>query len=149
MILRRGAFRRPLLVATAALTGALMALAPAAVANAATATYARTSKVHNGHTFHILTFVVTNDTSEPDYDWRVEFDLPLDTWPTPWPSPFVRIQIANIPNGRHITVSRASTDPYPIRPGGTFQITLPLGGIGSPPTNCVVSGTAPCADVTP
>lgn len=144
----RGALRRPILFATAVLTGALLGIVPAATANAATATYTHTTRMVGSHPVRILTFVVTNDTSEPDYDWRVEFDLPLDTWPAPWPSPFVRIQFADIPNGRHITVSKPPNDPNPIRPGGTFEFYLPMGG-ASPPSNCVVDGTVPCTNVTP
>ncbi|WP_173065684.1 hypothetical protein [Phytohabitans houttuyneae] len=141
---RSSALRRLLLVATAAVAGALMGLAPAATANAATATFQPGVRAQ----IPVLTFVVTNDTSEPDYDWRVEFDLPADTWPGPWPSPQVRIAIVNTATGRHITVSRASSDPYPIRPGASFQFTLPMRGTGLP-TNCLVDGTVPCTQITP
>jgi hypothetical protein len=145
---RRWGFRRPILVATALVTGALLGILPAASASAATATYTHTSRMMGSNRIYLLTFVVTNDTSEPDYDWKVEFDLPLDTWPAPWPSPQVHMAFADIPNGRHVTVSRFSGNPYPIPPGGSFQFVLPMGG-SSAPTNCVVDGTVPCANITP
>jgi len=142
---RRGFLRRPLLIATAALTGALLAILPAAAASAATATWQR-GIVGGSHPIHQLTFVVTNDSAQPLSNWRVDFDLTEDTSPAPWPSPWVLISFSPSEVGRHITVTRGFDTP--IAPGGTFRFTLPMRGTGSP-INCVVGLSVPCAEVSP
>lgn len=143
---RRGAFRRPILVTAAVLTGALLGILPAAAASATTATFQRGTV--GSYPIHTVTFVVTNDTSAPIQNWRVDFDLPADTWPAPWPSPHVQIAIVPTETGRHITVRKAANNPYPIPPGGSYQFTLPMSGSAAP-ANCLVDGTVPCTDVTP
>jgi len=143
---RHGALRRPLLVIAAVISGALLGILPAAAASATTATFTRGTV--GPYPIHTLTFVLTNDTDQPIDNWRVEFDLPADTYPGPWPSPFVLIGFTSTPTGWHITVTKGSNNPYPIEPGDTYRFTLPMHGSAAP-ANCVVDGTTPCTDVTP
>ncbi|ALR11759.1 hypothetical protein BST43_13755 [Mycobacteroides saopaulense] len=132
-------WRTVLHVAVPALTltafGVLMA--PIAHAAAAAATLSVTSAWQTGF---IARFTITNLSTEPLTDWRLEFDLPMgESVRHTWSSTIAQ-------SGTHYVLGPANWNRI-IPPGGsaTGGMRGVLTGSYSPPLNCVLNGQYPCS----
>jgi len=113
-----------------------LAITPVAHAAAATATLSVTSTWQTGF---IARFTITNLSTVPLTDWKLEFDLPvgesvLHTWNS---------KIAQ--SGTHYILTPANWNRI-IAPGGsaTGGLRGVLTGSYSPPSNCVLNGQYLC-----
>lgn len=117
-----------------------LGLSPAPIAHA-DAAMARLSVTSTWQTGFIARFVITNPTTVPLTDWRLEFDLPIggeSVWHS-WNSVFTQY-------GGHYVIGPANWNRI-IPPGGSatggFRGGV-LGGTYSPPVNCVLNGQSYC-----
>lgn len=114
-----------------------LAVSPAAHAAAATATL---SVEHTWQTGFIAHFTVTNLSTVPLSDWKIEFDLPAGEGIShTWNSTFAQ-------SGTHYVLAPANWN-RTISPGGsaTGGFRGVLSGSYVPPSNCVLNGQYPCA----
>ncbi|MBS4727119.1 cellulose-binding domain-containing protein [Mycobacterium sp. SM1] len=119
---------------TAAILG--LAITPVAHAAAATATLSVTSTWQTGFIAH---FTVTNLSTVPLTDWKLEFDLPVgESISHTWNSTVAR-------SGTHYVLRPANWNRI-IAPGGsaTGGLRGVLTGTYSPPSNCLLNGQYPC-----
>jgi cellulase/cellobiase CelA1 len=132
-------WRTALHAIVSALIVAILGLAsgPVAQAAAAKATLSVTSTWQTGF---IANFTVTNFSTVPMADWRIDFDLPagesvLHTWNS---------KIAQ--SGTHYVLTPANWNRI-VAPGGsaTGGFRGVLSGSYSPPSNCVLNGQYPCS----
>lgn len=115
-----------------------LALPAAPPAHAAVAT-ARLSVTSTRQTGFIARFIVTNPTSVPLTDWKLEFDLPAgESILHSWSSDFTQY-------GTHYVLTPASWNRI-IPAGGTATggFRGVLSGTYSPPVNCVLTGQSYC-----
>ncbi|OBH29546.1 hypothetical protein A5692_20605 [Mycobacterium sp. E342] len=113
-----------------------LAVAPVAHAAAAAATL---SVEHAWQTGFIANFTVTNLSTVPLTDWRIDFDMPagqsvLHTWNS-----------TVTQSGTHYVLTPANWN-RTIAPGGSATGGMRGVVIGSfvPPSNCVLNGQYPC-----
>jgi len=112
------------------------AVTPVAHAAAPTATLAVTSTWQTGF---IARFTVTNSSTVPLTDWKLEFDLPVgESISHTWNSTLAR-------SGTHYVLTPANWNRI-IAPGGsaTGGLRGVLTGSYSPPQNCLLNGQYPC-----
>jgi cellulase/cellobiase CelA1 len=126
-------WRTALHVTVSALIVALpgLAITPAAHAAAATATL---SVSHSWQTGFIAHFTITNSSTAPLTDWKLEFDLPAgESISHTWNSTLAQ-------SGTHYVLSPANWN-RSIAPGGsaTGGFRGVLTGSYSPPVNCVLN----------
>jgi cellulase/cellobiase CelA1 len=113
-----------------------LALAPAAHAAAATATLSVTSTWQTGF---IARFSITNSSTVPLSDWKLEFDLPVgESVSHTWNSTLAR-------SGTHYVLTPANWNRI-IAPGSsaTGGLRGVLTGSYSPPSNCLLNGQYLC-----
>ncbi|MFJ9581385.1 cellulose binding domain-containing protein [Streptomyces sp. NPDC101191] len=118
-------------VAAAVIGGAAFALSGTAQAASVGAAYTRTSSWTGGYTGQ---YVVTNETSAPQTDWTLEFDLPAGT------------VIGSLWNGehtvsgRHVTVKPASWNKQ-LAPGQSVTVgfVTSASGAAGDPVNCLIN----------
>lgn len=132
-------WRAILHAAVAALMFAILALpgAPIARAAAAAATLTVTSTWQTGF---IARFTVTNMSTAPMSDWRLEFDLPVgESIRHTWSSAITQ-------SGTHYVLTPANWNRV-IAPGGsaTGGLRGVLSGSYTTPLNCVLNGQYPCS----
>lgn len=121
-----------------ALMVAILGLATTAVAHAAAAT-ATLSVTSTWQTGFIARFAITNSSSMPLTDWRLEFDLPVgESVSHTWNSTLVR-------SGTHYVLTPANWNRI-IAPGGsaTGGLRGVLTGSYSPPSNCMLNRQYAC-----
>ncbi|WP_102417889.1 cellulose-binding domain-containing protein [Mycobacterium sp. 4858] len=114
-----------------------LAVAPVAHAAAAAATL---SVEHAWQTGFIANFTVTNLSTVPLTDWRIDFDMPagqsvLHTWNS-----------TVTQSGTHYVLTPANWN-RSIAPGGsaTGGMRGVVTGSFTPPSNCVLNGQYPCS----
>ncbi|MBV8789252.1 MAG: cellulose-binding domain-containing protein [Mycobacterium sp.] len=110
---------------------------PVAHAAAATATLSVSHSWQNGFIAH---FAVTNSSTVPLSDWKIEFDLPSgESISHTWNSTVSQ-------SGTHYVLSPANWNRV-IAPGGsaTGGFRGVLTGVYSPPVNCVLNGQYLCS----
>ncbi|HZQ31141.1 MAG TPA: cellulose-binding domain-containing protein [Mycobacterium sp.] len=132
-------WRTTLHVTVSALIVAMFGLATTPAAQAAAAT-ASLSVSHAWQTGFIAHFSITNSSTVPLTDWRLEFDLPVgESVSHTWNSTLAR-------SGTHYVLTPANWNRI-IAPGGsaTGGFRGVLTGSYSPPSNCVLNGQYPCA----
>ena len=113
-----------------------LAISPVAHAAAATATLSVTSTWQTGFIAH---FTITNSSTAPLTDWKLEFDLPVgESFLHSWNSAFTQY-------GMHYVLTPANWNRI-IPPGGTATggFRGALSGTYSPPVNCVLTGQSYC-----
>lgn len=121
-----------------ALMVAILGLGITPVAHAAAAT-ATLSVEHTWQTGFIARFTITNPSTAPLTDWKLEFDLPAgETVSHTWNSTLTQ-------SGTHYVLIPANWNRI-IAPGGsaTGGLRGVLTGSYSPPSNCVLNGQYPC-----
>src|ERR1700753_3540669 len=126
---RRTAFH----VTVSAVIVAILGVATTAVAHAAAVT-ATLSVEHTWQTGFIAHFTITNSSTVPLTDWRLEFDLPAgESVSHTWNSTLTQ-------SGTHYVLSPAHWNRV-IAPGGsaTGGLRGVLPGSYSPPSNCVLN----------
>jgi hypothetical protein len=131
-------WRTALHVTVSALIVAILGLAitPVAHAAAATATLSVTSTWQTGFIAH---FTITNSSTVPLNDWKLEFDLPIgESVSHTWNSTLAR-------SGTHYVLAPANWNRI-IAPGGsaTGGLRGVLTGSYSPPSNCLLNGQYFC-----
>jgi Cellulose binding domain len=131
-------WRTTLHVAVSTLVVAVLGLAigPVAHAAAAAATLSVTSTWQTGF---IANFTVTNSSTAPLTDWKLEFDLPAgESVSHTWNSTIAQ-------SGTHYVLTPANWNRI-IASGGsaTGGLRGVLSGSYSPPSNCVLNGQYPC-----
>ncbi|MDT5165223.1 MAG: hypothetical protein QOC88_2117 [Mycobacterium sp.] len=131
-------WRTGLHVTVTALIAATVGLAvtPEAHAAAATATLSVQSTWQTGF---IARFAITNSSTVPLADWKLEFDLPVnESVSHTWNSTLAQ-------SGTHYVLTPANWNRV-IAPGGsaTGGLRGVLTGSYSPPLNCVLNGQYPC-----
>jgi cellulase/cellobiase CelA1 len=132
-------WRAALHVSVSALILAVLGLTITPVAHAAAAT-ATLSVSHAWQTGFIAHFTITNSSTVPLPDWRLEFDLPVgESVSHTWNSTLTQ-------SGTHYVLTPANWNRV-IAPGGsaTGGLRGVLTGAYSPPVNCVLNGQYPCA----
>ncbi len=125
--------RTALHVTVSALIIAILALAITPVAHAAAAT-ATLSVSHAWQTGFIAHFTITNSSTVPLADWKLEFDLPVgESVSHTWNSTLAQ-------SGTHYVLSPANWNRI-IAPGGsaTGGFRGALTGSYSPPSNCLLN----------
>jgi hypothetical protein len=113
-----------------------LTIAPAAHAAAATATLSVTSTWQTGF---IARFSITNSSTVPLSDWKLEFDLPVgESVSHTWNSTLAR-------SGTHYVLTPANWNRI-IAPGSsaTGGLRGVLTGSYSPPSNCLLNGQYLC-----
>jgi cellulase/cellobiase CelA1 len=113
-----------------------LAVTPEAHAAAATATLSVQSTWQTGF---IARFAITNSSTVPLADWKLEFDLPVnESVSHTWNSTLAQ-------SGTHYVLTPANWNRV-IAPGGsaTGGLRGVLTGSYSPPLNCVLNGQYPC-----
>ncbi|MDT5022889.1 MAG: hypothetical protein QOI33_3413 [Mycobacterium sp.] len=130
--------RAALHITAVALIAATLGLAvtPEAHAAAATATLSVQSTWQTGF---IARFTITNSSTLPLSDWKLEFDLPVgESVSHTWNSTLSQ-------SGTHYVLTPANWNRV-IAPGGsaTGGLRGVLTGSYSPPLNCVLNGQYPC-----
>ena len=113
-----------------------LAVTPGAHAAAATATLSVQSTWQTGF---IARFAITNSSTVPLADWKLEFDLPVnESVSHTWNSTLAQ-------SGTHYVLTPANWNRI-IAPGGsaTGGLRGVLTGSYSPPLNCVLNGQYPC-----
>jgi hypothetical protein len=131
-------WRAALHVIVSALVVAILGLAisPVAHASAAAATLSVTSTWQTGF---IARFTITNPSTVPLTDWKLEFDLPMgESVSHTWNSKIAQ-------SGTHYVLTPANWNRI-IAPGGsaTGGFRGVLTGSYSPPSNCLLNGQYPC-----
>jgi hypothetical protein len=131
-------WRAALHITVSALMVAIVGLAISPVAHAAAPT-ATLSVSHAWQTGFIARFTVTNSSTVPLTDWKLEFDLPIgESVSHTWNSTIAR-------SGTHYVLAPANWNRI-IEPGssatGGFRGVLT--GSYSPPSNCRLNGQYPC-----
>jgi hypothetical protein len=114
-----------------------LAITPVAHAAAAAATLSVSSTWQTGFIAH---FTITNASTVPMTDWRLEFDLPAgESVSHTWSSNFAQY-------GTHYVLTPANWNRI-IAPGGsaTGGLRGVLSGFYSPPSNCVLNGQYYCS----
>lgn len=132
-------WRAALSVAPSALVLSVLGLpgAPVAHAAAVTATLSVTSTWQTGF---IARFTITNLSTVPLSDWKLEFDLPMgESVQHTWSSSLAQ-------SGTHYVLGPANWN-RTIAPGGsaTGGMRGVLSGSYTPPLNCVLNGQYPCS----
>ncbi|MFL0275347.1 cellulose-binding domain-containing protein [Mycobacterium sp. SMC-19] len=130
--------RAALHVAVAAVMVVILGFATTAVAHAAAAT-ATLSVTSTWQTGFIARFTITNWSSVPMTDWRLEFDLPAnESISHAWNSSVGR-------SGTHYVLAPANWNRI-IAPGGsaTGGFRGVLSGTYSPPVNCMLNRQLLC-----
>ncbi len=132
-------WRAALHVIVSALMLAVLGLpgAPVAHAAAAAATLSVTSTWQTGF---IASFTITNLSTVPLTDWRLDFDLPMgESVRHTWSSTLAQ-------SGTHYVLGPANWN-RTIAPGGsaTGGLRGVLSGSYTPPLNCVLNGQYPCS----
>jgi cellulase/cellobiase CelA1 len=113
-----------------------LAIAPAAHAAAVAA---RLSVSHAWQTGFIASFIITNSSTVPLSDWKLEFDLPMgESVSHTWNSTLTQY-------GTHYVLTPANWNRV-IAPGGSVTGGLRgvLSGSYMPPSNCVLNGQYFC-----
>jgi cellulase/cellobiase CelA1 len=113
-----------------------LAATPVAHAAAASATLSVTSTWQTGFIAH---FAITNSSTVPLTDWKLEFDLPVgESVSHTWNSTVAR-------SGTHYVLTPANWNRI-IAPGGsaTGGLRGVLTGSYSPPSNCLLNGQYRC-----
>jgi cellulase/cellobiase CelA1 len=131
-------WRTTLHVAVSALITAILGLVVSPVAHAAAAT-ATLAVEHSWQTGFIAHFTITNSSTAPLNDWRLEFDLPAGEGVShTWNSTLTQ-------SGTHYVLTPANWN-RTIAPGGsaTGGLRGVLTGSYSPPSNCVLNGQSLC-----
>lgn len=131
-------WRTALHATVSALIVAILGLAITPVANAATAR-ATLSVTSTWQTGFIARFTITNSSTAPLTDWKLEFDLPAgESVLHTWNSTVAR-------SGTHYVLSPANWNRI-IAPGGsaTGGLRGGLTGSYSPPSSCLLNGQYPC-----
>ncbi|ETW26776.1 cellulose-binding domain-containing protein [Mycobacterium gastri] len=131
-------WRTALSVAGSALIVAILGLAVTPVAHAAAPT-ATLSVEHTWQTGFIARFTITNSSTVPLSDWKLEFNLPVGEGVShTWNSTIAQ-------SGTHYVLTPANWNRV-IAPGGsaTGGLRGVLIGSYSPPSNCVLNGQYPC-----
>ncbi|MCV7400892.1 cellulose binding domain-containing protein [Mycobacterium fragae] len=131
-------WRTALHVTASALIVALLGLAITPVAHAATPT-ATLSVEHAWQTGFIARFTVTNSSTVPLSDWKLEFDMPVgQSVSHTWNSTVTQ-------SGTHYVLTPANWN-RTIAPGGsaTGGFRGVLTGSYSPPSNCVLNRQYRC-----
>jgi cellulase/cellobiase CelA1 len=131
---RRAALHLTMSALIAAVLG--LAITPVAHAAAATATLSVTSTWQTGF---IARFTITNLSTVPLTDWKLEFDLPMgESISHTWSSTIAQ-------SGTHYVLRPANWNRI-IAPGGsaTGGLRGVLTGYYSPPSNCVLNGQYLC-----
>ena len=126
-------WRTALHVAVSALIVAILGLAITPVAHAAAAA-ATLSVEHTWQTGFIAHFIITNSSTVPLSDWKLEFDLPVgESVSHTWSSTLTQF-------GTHYVLTPANWNRI-IAPGGsaTGGFRGVLSGSYSPPSNCVLN----------
>jgi cellulase/cellobiase CelA1 len=125
--------------AASALMVVFLGLATTPVAHAAAAT-ATLSVSHSWQDGFIAHYAVTNSSTVPLSDWKIEFDLPAgESVSHAWNSTITQ-------SGTHYVLSPANWNRV-IAPGGsaTGGFRGVLTGAYSPPVNCVLNGQVLCS----
>jgi cellulase/cellobiase CelA1 len=131
-------WRTALHITMSALIAAVFGLAVTPVAHAAAAT-ATLSVSHAWQTGFIAHFTITNSSTVPLTDWRLEFDLPAgESVSHTWNSTIAQ-------SGTHYVLTPANWN-RSIAPGGsaTGGFRGVLTGSYSPPSNCMLNRQYPC-----
>ncbi|WP_280830748.1 cellulose-binding domain-containing protein [Mycolicibacterium frederiksbergense] len=131
-------WRTALHVTASALIVAIPGLAITPVAHAAAAA-ARLSVSSTWQTGFIAHFTITNWSTMPLSDWRLEFDLPAgESVSHTWSSTLTQY-------GTHYVLTPVNWNRI-IAPGGSAAGGLRgvLSGFYAPPSNCVLNGQYPC-----
>lgn len=131
-------WRTALHATVSALIVAILGLAITPVASAATAR-ATLSVTSTWQTGFIARFTITNSSTAPLTDWKLEFDLPAgESVLHTWNSTVAR-------SGTHYVLSPANWNRI-IAPGGsaTGGLRGGLTGSYSPPSSCLLNGQYPC-----
>jgi cellulase/cellobiase CelA1 len=132
-------WRTALHVTVSALVVAVFGLAITPVAHAAAAATATLSVSHSWQTGFIAHFTVTNPSTVPLSDWKLEFDMPAgQSVSHTWNSTVTQ-------SGTHYVLTPANWN-RTIAPGGsaTGGFRGVLTGSYSPPSNCVLNRQYRC-----
>ncbi len=132
-------WRTVLHVTVSALMLLILGLPMAPEVHAAAAT-ARLSVTSTWQTGFIASFTITNLSTVPLSDWRLEFDLPIgESIRHTWSSTVTQ-------SGTHYVLSPANWNRI-IAPGAsaTGGLRGVLSGSYTPPLNCVLNGQVPCS----
>ncbi|WP_449349680.1 glycoside hydrolase family 18 protein [Streptomyces shaanxiensis] len=118
-------------------TGAVV-LSGTAQAAGVGAAYTKTSDWSTGYTAQ---YVVTNNSTGADRDWKLEFDLPSGTrLSSLW-------NAESAVSGQHVTVTSAKWDTDGLAPGESVTVGFVVNGTADP-TGCLVDGARCSADDT-
>jgi hypothetical protein len=131
-------WRTALHVTVSALIVAILGLGTTPVAHAA-AVNATLSVEHTWQTGFIAHFTITNSSTVPLTDWKLEFDLPVgESVSHTWNSTLAQ-------SGTHYVLTPANWNRI-IAPGGsaTGGLRGVLTGSYSPPSNCLLNGQFLC-----
>jgi len=123
-------------VAMVVLVALALPVAPPAYASVAMARLSVTSTWQTGF---IARFIITNPTTVPLTDWKLEFDLPPgESILHSWSSSVTQY-------GTHFVLTPVSWNRI-VPPGGTAEggFRGVLSGTYSPPVNCVLTGQSYC-----
>ncbi|MEU6808274.1 cellulose binding domain-containing protein [Streptomyces sp. NPDC046831] len=124
------------LVAAAVAGGGALLFTGIAQAAGVGAAYTRTSDWSTGYTGQ---YVVTNNSTETDKDWTLEFDLPEGAkLSSLW-------NAESSVSGRHVTVKPAKWDTAGLAPGKSVTVGFVVNGSGDP-TGCRIDDAACSAD---
>ncbi|MGV9250870.1 glycoside hydrolase family 18 protein [Streptomyces sp. NPDC003697] len=124
------------LVAAAVAGGGALLFTGIAQAAGVGAAYTRTSDWSTGYTAQ---YVVTNNSTETDKDWTLEFDLPDGArLGSLW-------NAESSVSGRHVTVRPARWDAGGLAPGKSVTVGFVVNGAGDP-TGCRIDDAACSAD---
>jgi cellulase/cellobiase CelA1 len=132
-------WRTALHVTVSALTVAILGLAITPVAQAAAAATATLSVTSTWQTGFIARFTITNSSTAPLTDWKLEFDLPVgESVSHTWSSTLTQ-------SGTHYVLTPANWNRI-VAPGNSAKGGLrgALTGSYSPPSNCLLNGQYPC-----
>jgi len=131
-------WRTALHATVSAFVVAILGLGIAPVAHAAAAT-ATLSVEHAWQTGFIAHFTITNSSTVPLTDWKLEFDMPVGEGVShTWNSTLAQ-------SGTHYVLTPANWNRI-IAPGGsaTGGLRGVLTGFYTQPSNCVLNGQYPC-----
>lgn len=132
-------WRTALHIVVSGLTVVVLGLAGTAVAHAAAAG-ARLVVQHTWQDGFIARFVITNYSTMPMTDWKLEFDMQMgQSISHAWSSTFTQY-------GTHYVITPATWNRV-IPPGGSANggIRGVLSGTYTPPSNCVLNGQVYCS----
>lgn len=131
-------WRTALHVVVSAFAAVILALASTSVAHAAAAG-ARLVVQHTWQDGFIARWVITNYSTVPMTDWKLEFDMPMgQSISRVWSSTFTQY-------GTHYVITPTWNRVIP--PGGSANggIRGVLSGTYTPPSNCVLNGQVYCS----